>query len=128
MPLENGLSPVQWMFGRAHRSVLPTLPKFTQRLSESNFEQAEKKQEVIQDRVEQYYNRGARDLPEFEIGTKVRIRDPKSKTWKQIGVIIGRGNTSRSYRIKAEDSSAIFYRNRKHLKRYFIVQNENDKF
>ena len=123
MPHKDGLSPVQWLFGRSQKTVLPTVPQQLARLDDETLQEAENKKLVLQKKAKIHYDKRTRELPILRIGTKVRIRHPKWKTWKQTGQVIGYGNTMRSYKLKA-DNGAVFFRNRLHIKKNFVTQKD----
>ncbi|XP_032784896.2 uncharacterized protein LOC116922627 [Daphnia magna] len=71
-------------------------------------------QAAIDASVKFRYDENARPLTPLSIGTDVRIRDPKSKLWDRIGVVVGIGRY-RSYRVKFANGS-VLWRNRRLLR------------
>jgi hypothetical protein len=97
-PRENGLSPAEMVFGHQLRSIVPahrsSFATQWQKIMEATDRQAEL-DAVIKFR----YDEHARPLGPLSVGTAVRVRDPKSKLWDKVGVIVAIGRY-RSYRIK----------------------------
>ena len=60
------------------------------------------------------YDEHARPLAPLPLGTHVRVRDPPSKLWDKVGVVVSIGRY-RSYRIKFE-SGSVLWRNRRLLR------------
>ena len=56
----------------------------------------------------------AHPLPEIEIGTLVRVQDPKSKKWDQSGRIIAKNDEGNSYEVETDD--CIIRRNRRFIR------------
>jgi hypothetical protein len=54
-----------------------------------------------------YYEEHARPLGPLSVGTTVRLRDPKSKLWDEVGVIVAIGRY-RSYCIKFASNSVLW--------------------
>ena len=62
------------------------------------------------------FDKTAKDLPELEVGRKVRVLNEKTRKWDRKGEIVFKDQvTKRSYRIKTQDGSLIF-RNRTFIK------------
>ena len=60
------------------------------------------------------YDEHAKPLAPLPLGTHVRVRDPPSKLWDKVGVVVSIGRY-RSYRIKFE-SGSVLWRNRRLLR------------
>lgn len=60
------------------------------------------------------YDRYARELPQIDVGTAVRVQDPGSKKWDCCGTVICCGNR-RDYRIKMQ-SGRVYWRNRRFIR------------
>ena len=108
-----GTSPVQRLFGRRTRTLLPT----TANLLKPG-KHPENERELLtkeKHRIVENYNKTARDLPELQIGSTVRIEPPPGKSsWKQ-GVIVDKADhTGRSYNVKTD--KGVYRRNRVHLR------------
>jgi hypothetical protein len=67
------------------------------------------------------YDLRSRDLEPLPIGTNVRVRDPKSKLWSHLGVVVAIGRYH-AYRVKFA-SDSVMWRNRRFL-RYLVNAEE----
>jgi hypothetical protein len=112
-PRENGLSPAEMVFGHPLRSIIPAHHTSYATNWQSVME-ARERQAAIDASVKFRYDENARQLAPLSIGTNVRIRDPKSKFWDRVGVVVGIGRY-RSYRIKFANGS-VLWRNRRLLR------------
>ncbi|EFX76906.1 hypothetical protein DAPPUDRAFT_106664 [Daphnia pulex] len=65
------------------------------------------------------YDEHARPLAPLPLGTHVRVRDPPSKLWDKVGVVVSIGRY-RSYRIKFE-SGSVLWRNRRLLRPMVVI-------
>jgi hypothetical protein len=105
-PRENGLSPVEMVFGHQLRSIVPA-----HRSSQSNRWQrvmeATDRQAELDATIKFHYDEYARPLGPLSVGTTVRLRDPKSKLWDEVGVIVAIGRY-RSYCIKFASNSVLW--------------------
>lgn len=112
-PRENGLSPAEMVFGHPLRSIVPahrtSYATRRQAVMEGRDRQAE-----LDAAVKFKYDEHARPLAPLPLGTHVRVRDPPSKLWDKVGVVVSIGRY-RSYRIKFE-SGSVLWRNRRLLR------------
>jgi hypothetical protein len=110
---ENGLYPAEMVFGHQLRSIVPahrsSFATQWQKVMEATDRQAEL-DAVIKFR----YDENAWPFVPLSVGTAVRVRDPKSKLWDKVGVIVAIGRY-RSYRIKFA-SGSVLWRNRRFIR------------
>uniref|UniRef100_A0A803KB09 Gypsy retrotransposon integrase-like protein 1 n=1 Tax=Xenopus tropicalis TaxID=8364 RepID=A0A803KB09_XENTR len=114
------VTPAQLLMGRVLRS---TLPETTEILKPKLPEKAHKMLLKLQNSQRQYYNRGAKDLPIFQKGERVRIQT--SQGWKP-AVIVKPTAEPRSYMVMTP-GGARFRRNRRHLRRDTIIPTAEDE-
>uniref|UniRef100_A0A803JEM9 Integrase catalytic domain-containing protein n=1 Tax=Xenopus tropicalis TaxID=8364 RepID=A0A803JEM9_XENTR len=114
------VTPAQLLMGRVLRS---TLPETTEILKPKVPEKAHKMLLKLQNSQRQYYNRGAKDLPIFRKGERVRIQT--SQGWKP-AVIVKPTAEPRSYMVMTP-GGARFRRNRRHLRRDTIIPTAEDE-
>lgn len=116
-------SPVQRLYGRRTRTLLP----LTTKLLEPNVvpnSQTRKEIERRKDKQQQYYDKGTKALAELMPGETVRIKPTEfGKEWTKASVQ-DKVNI-RSYTVKTEDGS-VYRRNRHHLKKTPEVFTEDD--
>ncbi|XP_032785718.1 uncharacterized protein K02A2.6-like [Daphnia magna] len=117
-PRENGLSPAEMVFGHPLRSIIPahrtSYATHWQAVMEGRDRQAE-----LDAAVKFKYDEHARPLAPLPLGTHVRVRDPPSKLWDKVGVVVGIGRY-RSYRIKFE-SGSVLWRNQRLLRPMVVI-------
>ena len=109
-PLDGLESPVQLLYGRRTRTVLPIKPSLLKPDKvETNVPSVlnEKQQEQ-----KRYYDRNTKQLKPLKPGDKVRIRSDK-KCWEP-GFVESKCPEPRSFNIKT-DSGSILRRNREHI-------------
>ena len=131
-PGASGKSPAEIVYGRPLRDDLP--------IHQSNFDPTSPSQplqpssdgpraeaqprsaaspsdrlEVRRRDAKQRYDRHAQDLPEFTVGTRVRVQDVRTRRWDKCGVITHVG-PYRRYRIRYDDGGEV-ERNRCHIRR-----------
>ena len=105
-------SPVQRLFSRRIRTLLPTSPKLLQPAIVSTTER--NRQVDNQVRQQFYYDRNATGMDELVEGDVVRIQPSGTeKTWKK--AVVQRQVGIRSYEVKIGEDR-IYRRNRKHLR------------
>ena len=112
-PRENGFSPAEMVLGHSLRSIIPAHRTSYATRWQSVME-ARERQATIDASVKFRYNENARPLAPLSIGAHVRIRDPASKFWDRVGVVVGVGRY-RSYRVKFANGS-VLWRNRRLLR------------
>merc|ERR1712016_111414 len=88
-PKAHGKSPAELVYGCQTRSIVPSLHINLCPPWKSNIERRIKE---LQDKSEEYYNIGAKDLSELSVGDKVRVQDHKSRRWVEHGVIARKGH------------------------------------
>ena len=111
-PREDGLSPSQVVFGRAMRTIIPTL---TEALGTNDcVEKARYTKSQLDAKQKLRYDNGAKELKKLDIGTKVWIQDAESGEWDQKG-IIEKHVRKRAYMVRLE-SGMTMHRNRRWLR------------
>ena len=66
----------------------------------------------------EYYNRTAKTTKPINVGSSVRIQNPKDKVWDAMGKVVGVGR-NRDYLVKLP-SGRIIWRNKRYIK---IIEN-----
>ena len=115
-PGSHGASPAQIIYGRPIRDTLPSHPQLYQRQPAEHFIDRRREQN---EKVKDKYDSRARDLPEFSVGARVRVQDPRTRRWDRCGVVISVG-PHRRYRVRFDDGGVVD-RNRYHLRRRYTV-------
>ncbi|EFX68277.1 hypothetical protein DAPPUDRAFT_260349 [Daphnia pulex] len=82
------------------------------------------RQTAIDAEVKFRYDEHARPLTPLPLGTHVRVREPKTKIWDKVGVVVSIGRY-RSYRIKFA-SGSVLWRNRRFLRPIVAVPETNE--
>jgi len=96
-----GPSPVQLMFGRRTRTLLPSSNKL---LVTPSGGQAHKALTAAKQRQAVYYNVGAKEKPPFKTGQTVRVKlDDNRKEWNKGQIVTT--HPHRSYDVKLEDGT-----------------------
>ena len=101
-PRADGKSPAMLFLGRTLRTELPRLPGSYDMVN-----------------VEPRQERPAGtefELSALEPGARVRIQDPKTKRWEDIGTVTRKHDQGRSYYVDVDDGPSDVWRNRKFLK------------
>ena len=119
-------SPVQRLFGRRTKTLLPTSNRLLKPKIPEDVDQKIKLQKAKQSL---YFNEGAKELQELRPGDIVRIQPKKSQVGKQKdwarAKVDGKVDI-RSYQVRTEDGR-IYRRNRRHLRRtQEVVCNRED--
>ena len=111
-PGSSGKSPAQIVFGKSIRDSLPAHPStyVTSPTPDAKLEQR-------REETKQRYDAHARDLPEFPVGTHVRVQDVRTRRWERCGIVIA-SFPFRRYRIRLDNGREI-ERNRCHLRRRY---------
>ena len=119
-------SPVQRLFGRRTKTLLPTSSRL---LKPKIPEDVDQKIKLEKAKQSLYFNEGARELQELRPGHIVRIQPQKSQVGKQKDWTRARVDGKvdiRSYQVRTEDGR-IYRRNRRHLRRtQEVVCNRED--
>lgn len=103
-------SPVQRLFGRRTKTLLPTASRL---LDPGLVQGAQQKLMARKAKQSQYFNQGTRELVALESGETVRLRLPGGKKWRK--ATVEEQVDIRSYQVRTEEGR-IFRRNRKHLR------------
>ena len=112
-PRSNGISPAQMVFGNPLRSLLSGHQRSYAAEWQESMEQCDRKAAELKLKATVRYDAHARALLPLRVGMNVRIQDPVTKLWDQVGTIIGIGR-HRDYRVK-RPSGRILWRNRRYL-------------
>lgn len=110
-PKSHGKSPAELLYGCQMRSIVPSLQVNLCPAWKSNIEQ---KITELQEKSEEYYNIGAKDLSELSVGDKVRVQDNRSRRWVEQGVIARKGR-HRDYYVELSNGRTR-WRNRRFLR------------
>ena len=110
-PRADGVSPSQAFFGRRQRTKLPIFDvnKFV-----TLFDDVPKVRADAKDDAEIRYNNDAKSLPPLAVGEKVRMQNPLTKKWDQVGTIESVHQYGRSYNVKCDFGT--MRRNRRFLR------------
>lgn len=103
-------SPVQRLFGRRTKTLLPTASRV---LDPGLVQGAHQKLMARKTKQSQYFNQGTRELVALESGETVHLRLPGGKKWRK--ATVEEQDDIRSYQVRTEDGR-IFRRNREHLR------------
>ena len=115
-PRQGGRSPNMIVFGRNLRSRVPTHYEAFDEKWQVAAKEADERNAIRQEKIQEHYNRSARDLKPFKVGDHVRIQDHATKRWDRLGEIVGVGK-HRDYRIKMP-SGRTWWRNRRFLRKF----------
>ena len=110
-PKAHGKSPAELLYGCQMRSIVPSIQTNLCPIWKSNIE---RKISELQEKSEEYYNIGAKDLSELSVGDKVRIQDNRSRRWVEQGVIARKGR-HRDYYVELSNGRTR-WRNRRFLR------------
>ncbi|CAL1678847.1 unnamed protein product [Lasius platythorax] len=122
MPIgENGMTPVEILYGRRIRNLIPSSSRKKKGLNE--FAKELKKRQVQQ---KQYYDKGSKLLEKLKVDEAVKVHRDDKQLPHHSGKIVGFSDNPRSYRIKTEQGN-IIERNRKALTKgkHFVEQNND---
>ena len=112
-PRADGYSPCQVVFGRAVRTLIPTL---TEALGTNEFvEKARRRKKLLDHKQKVRYDRNAKDLKPLEPETLIWVQNSETKKWDDTAKIICRIR-KRTYKIKMENGR-ITYRSRQRIRR-----------
>ena len=116
VPLKDGLSPCQWMFGTHQKSSLPMLcSNFSNRINDKTYKfHLQKKMENYKQKFKQACKR-TRPLKPIKPNTKVLVYDHKRSAFLQKAIVIRQGSTPSSY-ILEDPYGHQFKRNRRQIK------------
>ena len=111
----DGLSPAQKLFGQPIQDLLPAHRRAFAPQWQKSAEEAERRALSHSNKIEQYYNQHARELPEIRIGSKVAVQNNTTKRWDTYGMVTAIGPYRRYY-VKTA-SGQVLVRNRRYLRR-----------
>jgi hypothetical protein len=117
---ENGKSPAEMVFGHSLWSIIPAHRTAYATHWRSAMEGRDR-QTAIDAEVKFRYDEHARSLAPLSLGTHERVREPKTKLWDKVGVVVSIGRYQ-SYRIKFA-SRSVLWRNRRFLRPMVAVPN-----
>ena len=113
-PKEHGRSPAMIVFGVQQRAIVPCPPDSLVRpKTEDDVSWAERRDNLIEKRRVRF-NCEKSELQPIDVGDKVRVQDPKTLKWNDIG-IIQKKLKRRRYSILLDDGRRM-YRNRKFIR------------
>ena len=116
-PRADGYSPCQVVFGRAVRTLIPTL---TEALGTNEFvEKARKRKKMLDQKQKARYDAHAKDLKSFDPGTLIWVQNAETGKWDDTAKIICK-TRKRTYKIEL-DNGRITHRNRKRIRRRQIL-------
>ena len=126
----SGKSPAEIVYGRPLRDDLPTHPSHFKPRSRPTVADEERagtptrrstthddRRESRRHAAKRWYDQHARDLPEFPVGTRVRVQDVRTKRWDRCGVVTHVG-PFRRYSVRFDDGGEVD-RNRCHLRKRY---------
>ena len=115
-PRIGGRSPAQILFGRPMRSTVPTHHRAYAAEWQKLAAECDERVESEKQKVKVRYDKTAKPLPLFGIGTWVNVQDQKSGRWEKTGVVVAVGK-NRDYLVKLP-SGRVLWRNRRFLRRH----------
>lgn len=115
-PRIGGRSPAQILFGLPMRSTVPTHHRAYAAEWQRVATECDEKVESERQKVKVRYDKTAKPLPLFGIGTWVNVQDQKSGRWEKTGVVVAVGK-NRDYLVKLP-SGRVLWRNRRFLRRH----------
>ena len=116
-----GYSPAQLIMGRNIKTSLPMLPKHLDPCW-PNTKVVRQNDALAKTEYKTRFDarHGARDLPPFSVGDKVRVRIGTDKNWKTCGTVTDKTEMPRSVIIQT-DNGQQYRRNQRHLRRMVCV-------
>ena len=106
---DTGKSPAEVLFGRSIRTLIPNI------LRKHDYKDITEKRSRRKQTVRKWYDKGAKDLPQLEVGQRIFFKRTPNENWER-GTIERRYN-DRSYLI--DTGSGKYRRNRVHLRKAF---------
>ena len=103
-PRSDGVSPADRFFGRTQRTALPRLPTA---YGQAPAAPPEERPQA---------NPRARELPQLDLGARVRIYSTRTNKWDGTGTVTKVCETGRSYLVDVDEDASVVWRNRKFLK------------
>ena len=114
-PTANGRSPSQVLFGHPLRSLVPAHHKSFAKEWQTATGSYDTKINAQKLKSADRYNSTAKNLPPLQIGTFVRMQNPRTGRWDTLGEVVGK-SPYRKYTVKVP-SGKVYVRNRRYLKR-----------
>ena len=108
----NNMSPAMLLYGRPVQDTLPAHKSLFSKDWHRRLRAADIKFARNQQRLENNYNRGTKELPPLRVGTPVAIYDRRTKRWNRFGVVQEVQRDLRRYVIRLA-SGMIVTRNRR---------------
>lgn len=115
-PRMDGSSPAQRFFGRRQRTTIPALPAAR---SSINIDDSNSAKEKLHQNIQQ----PGYVLPDLKIGDRVRVQNPITRRWDQLGTIIEVLPNGRSYNIRLHEDDTKVRRSRRFIK--FLPDEKN---
>ena len=109
-------SPAELALGRPLRDTVP-LPRSRYRISPHWHQQLKNREKVMSERnaeTKKKYDRHTRNLPQLQVGDRVRCQNVRSKKWDRTGTVL-EVHDHRQYIVKMDGSGRMSLRNRRHL-------------
>ena len=113
-PDASGRSPAQILFGQPLRSTVPAHHTSFALVWSSASDRYDKRASEQRDSAIQAYDRSSKPIGLLQLGTTVRVQDPRTKLWDSIATIISIGK-HRTYRVRLP-SGRVLWRNRRFLR------------
>ena len=110
----DNLSPAQKLFGHQIQDTLPIHRRALQDKTKMEFEQAERKALLHDEKAAAYYNVHGKTQPDLKIGQPIVVLNERAKLWNIYGKIVEK-MSSRRYRIKTENG-VVLTRNKKYIR------------
>lgn len=121
-PHKNGLSPAILMTGKPLQDTVPAHKSLFTRDWHSKVLEFDQNFANRRDKMEQLYNRGARDLPPLRVGDPIAIQNKRTKKWDRYGVVQEVFPEIRRYLIRLA-SGMMITRNRRVIRKRFCDSN-----
>lgn len=128
MPLRDGKSPAQWLFGRPIRTQVPAQDSFYSAMLESDVIHGQEKRFRQTNKTKRIYDESSRSLPPLSVGSSVWIQNTTNNLWDKMGVIEGIRQTDRSYIVVVPGGGRAYIRNRRYLRPVAKIQESSDLF
>ena len=113
---KDGRSPAQIINGHSNRTLLPAHPKHFEPEAQPSPEDTEKKLRSALKKKQKDYDANAKDLPELQEGTRVRVQNQQGREpWNKIG-IVSKVLPHRKYEITIGNAVLVLVRNRRYLR------------
>ena len=107
----DGISPAQAFLGRRQRTQLPC---FDTTSFETSFKDSAAARNAAGTARAAAHDAHAHDLPAFNVGDSVRLQNPHTKDWAEVGTVVSQHDFGRSYDIRV--NGTVVRRNRRFLK------------